>query len=425
MPVPVPVPRLSRSCGCRRLPPPPVTPPAPAERSRSAPRPARPRPPPRPGGQRHPRGCPECPPLAPAPAEPGRNCRGWGTAGDRWPGTGRARAGKGGTGRTWAEKVKHRRDTARSRRGMARPSQSTGRMQVGHGQRRQDTGRSRQDTGKAGLDASKGWSEPGWAEAGHSQSRPDLLCSLADLAGHSSAPAPLAPEPPAHSQPSERGPNPSSSSIATNWWPRVCSPLVWPGPHSPSPQEESRLPALPHCPPAFRAAPSTQQCKHKLGKALAHTKTEALAGQGSRSPPLRQTLPRAVQLPRILQHCIPGAPSLRDTNGTGDDPGDRGTVLSHHRVPQFPPCQLLSLQAAGQGHCRESDTLCWAPPWPSWFGDRELGTPVARSPLESHSSGTPDCTSPSPSPLAQTEGHWGQESAWAGVPRHCRPGGQS
>lgn len=171
------------------------------------------------------------------------------------------------------EKAEHRQDTARSRQGTARLSQSIGRMQAGRGQARQDTARSRQDTGKAWRDASKEWSDPGWAEAGHSQSRQDLLRTVADLAGHSSAPAPLAPQPPAHSQPSERGSSPSQSSTATNWCPRVCSPLAWPAPHSPSPWEESGNPALPRCPPAFHAAPGThRQPKCQAGEGFGPSK---------------------------------------------------------------------------------------------------------------------------------------------------------
>lgn len=146
---PVPVPRLSRSCGCHRLSPPPLTLRQP-QQSGAAPPPARPGPgprpgPARPGAQRHPRGCPDCPRLGPASAG---HCRGWDKAGGRWPGPGRTRTGKAGTGRTWTKKVEHRQDTARSRQGMSRLSQSSGKIQAGHGQRRQDTARYRQDIGK-------------------------------------------------------------------------------------------------------------------------------------------------------------------------------------------------------------------------------------------------------------------------------------
>lgn len=249
-----------------RLPPPPAaasdTPPAPAERSRSAPRPARPRPPPRsgpgparPGEQRHPRGRPDRPPLGPASTEPGRAL----------PGLGQSRAPMARSRQDTGREGKNGQDMDREGRTQARHNQVQAKDGQTEPEHRQDASRTRPEKaghsqiqaghreGMAGC--SKEWSDAGWAEARHSQIRQDQLCTLADLAGHSSAPALLAPEPPAHSQPSERGPSPRSGSTATNWCPRVCCPLAWPAPHSPSPWE-FRQPALPHCPPTFQAAPA-------------------------------------------------------------------------------------------------------------------------------------------------------------------------
>lgn len=155
---PVPVQLLPRSCACRRLPPLPLTLRQP-QLSGAAPPHARP-----------------CPAPAPAPAQPQpgplhlpsarsrhrRAGQGTGKAGG-WQGLGRA-------GRTWP------------------------------------------GPGRA-------WSDRAGAQAGHLQSRQDLLSSRADpqLSTCSAAP-------PSQSQPSERGPSPDSSSTAATWCPWGRSP---------------------------------------------------------------------------------------------------------------------------------------------------------------------------------------------------------
>lgn len=195
--------------------------------------------------------------------------------------------------RTWPEEAGHRE-------GMARCKQVMGRYRLGRGRTQPE-------------------------QAGHSRRRQDLLCTLADLAWHGSAPATPAPEPPAHSWPSERGPSPRSSSTAINW----CQGLFPSGlasPLLPKCLGGVQAPGITLLPTCIPRSPSThRQPKHQSWKALDHTKTEALAGLCSRAPPIAPTLPRAIRLPRILRCCIPRAPSLRDKNRTGDDTGDRGT----------------------------------------------------------------------------------------------------
>lgn len=124
----------------------------------------------------------------------------------------------------------------------------------------------------------------------------------------------------------------------------------------PTPQVLGRSPGTQHYPaahlhstqpPALTGSPSA-----KLGKALDHLKTEALAESCSRSPPLAQTLSRAIRLPRNPRHCIPRAPSLRDKNGTGNDTGDRGASGELPRVTTSPPSASVSpLPAAAPAGC--------------------------------------------------------------------------
>lgn len=129
-------------------------------------------------------------------------------------------------------------------------------------------------------------------QAGHGQSRQELLCILADLAGHSSAPAPLAPEPPAHFQTVRGDPAPDQFH-SHKLVPQGLSPLAWPAPSSPSPCEELRRLALPHCPPLRSTQPQHSPAAQapSWGRPWTIGK-EARAGQGC--------VPDPQQLPKLF-----------------------------------------------------------------------------------------------------------------------------